>query len=287
MHSSSNLSIEYGCPCLANFFLSSRAKSDGVEGSLHFIEHEEIPPLVANLLGRDDRFSNMDKPLPIVISLGGSLVVPPTGIDTDFLHAFRKIILQEIKGGKRFILIVGGGTTARVYMHAAKEVAPLQPVDMDWLGIHATRINGHLLRTVFRAVAHEVMIKDPRRRAPWTESVLVAAGWKPGRSTDDIAVRLAHLYGAEMIVNLTNIERVYDKDPAKYLDAVPFDRIAWSDFRKIVGKKWSPGSNAPFDPIASTLAARWKMKVVIAKGTDLANLKKILDNKPFIGTTIE
>jgi uridylate kinase len=229
----------------------------------------------------------MEHAPPIVLSLGGSLVAPPTGINTDFLTAFRHLILEELKVGKRFILIVGGGATARVYMHGAKEVAPLETEDMDWLGIHATRINAHLLRTIFREHAHPVVCKNPSRKMNWSKSMLIAAGWKPGWSTDYIAVRLARLYGATEVVNLTNVERVYDKDPSKHLDAVPFDHIPWHEFRKIVGTKWSPGLNAPFDPVASTFAAKQKLKVIIAKGTDLMNLKKILDGKSFLGTTIE
>lgn len=228
----------------------------------------------------------MEPIAPIVISLGGSLIAPPTGIDVDFLKAFRHLITEEVKQGKRFIFIIGGGSTARIYMHAAKEVAPLEHEDMDWLGIHATRINAHLLRTIFRGHAHRVVVKHPSRSIKWTQPILIAAGWKPGRSTDDGAVRLAKHYGASMVVNLTNVERVYDKDPAKHIDAVPFDRISWHDFRKIVGTKWSPGMNAPFDPIASTYAAKHHLKVVIAKGVDLMNLKKILDGKAFLGTTI-
>ncbi len=226
------------------------------------------------------------KNMPVVISLGGSLVVPSSGIDTDFLSRFRRLILAEIKRGKRFILIVGGGSTARAYMNAAKQVVPLRSDDMDWLGIHATRINGHLLRTVFRTVAHPVMLKDPNEPALWSESVLVAAGWKPGRSTDDIAVRLAIRFRACLILNLTNIDRVYDKDPAKYPNASPFDRVDWKTFKKIVGNKWTPGSNAPFDPIASRAASQAGLTVVIARGTDLANVKNILDDKPFVGTTV-
>lgn len=226
------------------------------------------------------------QPAPMVISLGGSLVAPPSGIDAGFLARFRRLILAEVKLGQRFILIVGGGSTARAYMKAAEQVAPLQPDDMDWLGIHATRINGHLLRTVFRSVAHPVMIKDPTRPVRWSEPVLVAAGWKPGRSTDDIAVRLARRYRARLILNLTNIDRVYDKDPAKYANAKPFDHIGWKTFKGIVGNTWAPGSNAPFDPIASRAASRARMTVVIARGTDLKNLKNILDNRPFVGTTV-
>ena len=48
---------------------------------------------------------------------------------------------------------------------------------------------------------------------------MVAGGWMPGRSTDDDAVRLAKIYGAEMVINLSNIDYVYDKDPNKYKDA--------------------------------------------------------------------
>lgn len=224
---------------------------------------------------------------PIVISLGGSLVAPPTGINTDFLKAFRHLILDEIKHGKRFIFIVGGGAVCRVYINAAKDVTEVESEDMDWLGIHVTRLNAHLLRTVFRSVAHPVIVKDHSRAIHWNKSLLIGAGWKPGRSTDDGAVRLAKLYGATTVINLTNVERVYDKDPAKHVDAQPFDRISWHDFRKIVGTKWSPGLNAPFDPIASAFAQKNKLKVIIAKGTDLMNLKKILEGKSFLGTVIE
>ncbi len=224
---------------------------------------------------------------PIVISLGGSLVAPPSGIDTAFLKEFRDLMLKEIAAGRRFIFIVGGGSTARAYMRAANEIAPLESDDMDWLGIHATRINGHLLRTVFRDVAHPIMIKNPMHVVRWTKPVLVAAGWKPGWSTDYIAVRLAKRFHAQEVINLSNIERVYDQDPAKFPHAKPFDRLDWPTFRGLVGDTWSPGSNAPFDPVASKLAQRCHMKVIIARGTDLKNLKKILDGKKFVGTSVE
>jgi uridylate kinase len=224
---------------------------------------------------------------PIVLSLGGSLVVPAAGIDTEFLKNFRHAIMPFVEAGQRFIIVVGGGITARMYMNAAKAVAPLEEEDMDWLGIHSTRINGHLLRAIFRHESYPVVIKNPSRPTPrWTEPLLIAAGWRPGRSTDYIAVRLARRHHAQTIINLSNIERVYSKDPNKHADAVPFDEISWKEFRNIVGTKWQPGSSAPFDPIASTWAHRWNMKVIVARGSDFHNLKNILQDKKFIGTTI-
>lgn len=228
----------------------------------------------------------MTQAAPIVLSVGGSIVVPKTGIDVEYLEDFRRLLVAEIKQGRRFIVVVGGGNTAREYQKAASQIVRLNPEDVDWLGIHATRLNGHLLRTLLRDVAHPRVIKDPTRPVRWHEPLLVAAGWKPGWSTDYIAVRLAKKYGARRIVNLTNINAVYDKDPARFKDAQPCKTIAWKDFRAIVGTEWTPGANAPFDPIASKLAAKEGMEVVVANGKDLANLRRILEGKPYDGTLI-
>lgn len=222
----------------------------------------------------------------IVISIGGSIVVPKTGIDIKYLEKLHDLIRSEVKKGSRFILVVGGGHTAREYQRAANSVVEIDTEDVDWLGIHATRLNAHLLRTLFRDVAMKRVVKDPTRSLVWKEPVMIAAGWKPGWSTDYVAVRLAEKYKAKRILNLSNIEYAYDKDPSRYKDARPILRISWKNFRKIVGNTWSPGANAPFDPVASKLAQRLGMKVIIAKGTDLKNVKAILDGSPAKGTVI-
>jgi len=223
-----------------------------------------------------------------VLSVGGSLVVPKTGIDVAFLQAFKKLIVKHAKQGKRFVIVVGGGTTARNYQDAARRVGKLTRDDIDWLGIHTTRLNGHLLRTVLRDVAHPVMVKDPTRSiGTWTEPVLVAAGWKPGWSTDYVATRLAKKVGAKTVVNLSNIDFVYTKDPNKYKDAKKIERINWKAFRKMVGDVWDPGMNVPFDPIASKLGEQCKMHVIIANGKNIQNLDRLLSGKVFDGTNIE
>ncbi|MFZ6015866.1 MAG: UMP kinase [Patescibacteria group bacterium] len=226
------------------------------------------------------------KKSPIVISLGGSIVVPKSGIDAAFLKRFAALIRSRIKLDDRFILVVGGGNTARVYQQAARAVTNLADEDIDWLGIHSTRLNAHLLRTIFRAEAQHVVVKDPTRAHTWNRPLLIAAGWKPGWSTDYVAVRLAKKYKAKCVINLSNIAQAYDKDPAKCKDAKPIVKIDWKSFRKIVGNKWIPGMNAPFDPIASRFAAHNKFRVIIADGKNLTNLKKILKGEKYFGTTI-
>jgi uridylate kinase len=222
-----------------------------------------------------------------VCSLGGSLIVP-NEIDTHFLQSFRQFILKQISSGHRFILVCGGGRTARKYQVAAHTVVSLDSEEKDWLGIHATRLNAHLLRTLFKDVANPIVLKDYEKDNPkFTQSILVGAGWKPGWSTDYCAALLAEKYGAQTILNLSNISHVYDKDPRKFSDAKRYDTISWSEFRHIVGDTWEAGMSAPFDPIASKLCQKHNFKVIIANGTDLDNLERILSGKEFIGTIIE
>lgn len=224
----------------------------------------------------------------IIISLGGSLLVPE-GIDVEFAKSFKKFIVAHIKKGYRFILVTGGGKTARRYIEAAADVAKITDEDKDWLGIHATRMNAHLIRTMLCEYAHARINTNPHDLEDFysaPEPILVAAGWRPGHSTDFDAVLLGKYLDAKRIVNLSNIERVYDKDPHQHADAQPFDRMTWKAFRKIVGSKWNPGMNAPFDPIASQMAEQEGMEVAILHGGDLKNVGNYIAGKEFIGTVI-
>jgi len=227
----------------------------------------------------------------IVMSIGGSLIVPDEGIDTKFLsnlNAFIRGQLAKYKN-RQFFLVAGGGKTTRHYQQAARDVIhhELTPEDLDWLGIHSTRLNAHLLRTIFRDIAHPFIIKHYDIIRKPTESVIVAAGWKPGASTDYDSVLLCEDYNVRSIINLTNIQTVYDKDPKKNKNAKPIDKISWPEFRKLVGDKWIPGLNAPFDPIAAKKAQELAVKVAVISGHDFLNLENYLEGKDFVGTVIE
>jgi uridylate kinase len=222
----------------------------------------------------------------MIISLGGSLVVPED-IDTSFLKKFSKLILSHVKKGRRFIIIVGGGKTCRKYQKAASEISRLNREDLDWLGIHSTRLNAHLLRTIFRSVAHAVIIKNPTEKIRTSNPVIIAAGWKPGRSTDYDAVLLARNFKSNSVLNLSNVDYVYSNDPKTHTSAKPIKQMSWKDFREMVGNKWHPGLNAPFDPVASREAQKLGLKVVIMNGRNIPNLEDFLSGKKFKGTIIE
>lgn len=226
----------------------------------------------------------------VVISVGGSLIVPNGGIDTAFLKKFNTFLRNQLANHKnrQFFLVVGGGATARSYRDAGREVIghELSRDDLDYLGIHTTKLNAHLVRTIFRDVAHPYIIKHYEIIRKATEPVVVAAGWKPGWSTDYCAVLLCEDYDIRRVINLSNIDRVYDADPRKKKDAKPFDKLTWEEFRKIVGDEWIPGMNAPFDPVAAKKAQELGVTVVVLNGENTENLEKCLENEPFVGTTI-
>lgn len=227
----------------------------------------------------------------IVISVGGSVILHKKGISVTFLKRFNQLIrkLLEQDPTRQFFLVIGGGTTSRKYRDAGRDVVghELTSDDLDWLGIHATRLNAHLVKTIFRDIAHPYVIKHFEIIRKVTEPVIIAAGWKPGWSTDFCNTLICEDYKVNTILNLSNIDVVYDKDPRKYKNAKPQNKMRWTKFRKLVGDVWIPGMNTPFDPIAAKRAQKMNLKVVVIKGDNFPNLQKYFDGKDFVGTVIE
>jgi uridylate kinase len=181
---------------------------------------------------------------------------------------------------------------AREYRDAAAQAVGkgITDEDLDWLGIHATRLNAHLIRTIFKNIAYPRFIKhyDMVDKNALAYRVVACAGWKPGWSTDYCAVLAANDYGIKTVINMTNVDYVYDKDPNRYKGARPIKKMSWNEVIKIVGNRWKPGLNTPFDPMASRMAKKMGLRVILVNGRNFENLAKVLDGKVgFKGTVIE
>ena len=117
---------------------------------------------------------------------------------------------------------------------------------------------------------------------------MIGAGWKPGHSTDFDAILMAESSGAKRIINLSNIDYVYDKDPRRFPDARKIERVTWKEFRALLPEPaaWVPGLNAPFDPVAAKRASELSLEIAIMNGNNLEHLKNYLEGKEFMGTVI-
>ena len=223
-----------------------------------------------------------------VLDLGGSIVAPDE-IDVSFIRNFRVFLeswLMEDTNNKA-IIVIGGGSPARKYQQAYRDiVSESDHNEQDWIGITATRLNAQLIKAVFNDYCREEVVIDPTAPESFEGQVMIAAGWKPGFSTDYDSVVLAQRFGADTILNLSNIAKVYTADPKKDPHAKPLDYISWEDYKKMAGDEWIPGFNVPFDPVATKKAAELNMKVIAADGKDLENLQKIFDGEEFVGTVI-
>jgi uridylate kinase len=221
----------------------------------------------------------------VVISLGGSLIVPDE-VDVTFLSAFRTLILSYLEKGFSFAIATGGGKTCRKYQKAGREIAALSKEEVDWVGIYVNNMHAHFVRMLFKDISSPDVIVGFDEGIPHDYPLIFVGAEKPGHSSDFDAVMTAKLMGAKKLINLSNIDYAYDKDPKIFSDAQKIENISWSEFRKILPIEWDPGLNSPFDPIAAKLAEEIHLEVAIVNGKAFHELEKCLNGEAFAGTIV-
>lgn len=222
----------------------------------------------------------------VVISVGGSLIVPDQ-VDTMFLSSFRDLIFKGIRAGKRFVIITGGGSVARKYQKVVTDLSKTNVSNSaDWVGIDATRINARLVKSILEPYSEDFIIQSPNDKFVFKKGVVVGGGWKPGFSSDYDAVLLAKRFKAKRLINLSNIDYIYTSDPRINAAAEKIEKISWTNFKKLIPKKWTPGLSSPFDPVATREASKLKLSVAIINGKRLHELDNFLNDSEFVGSLI-
>lgn len=217
-------------------------------------------------------------------------------LDPWFVHTFAELLIDH-SCDHQYLVTVGGGSTARAYNRVAEMLAQRSSrynglakarqvlALRDQVGIEATVLNARLLQVALGNQAYRLLIRDPSAAVKTRKPVIIGHGFKPGRSTDWCAVERARTAMADLVINVSNVLRVFDKDPRKHPSAKPFDHLTWEQYLSFIPKEWTPGLSTPFDPVASRLARQWNIQVAVVSG-DLNNLKKLLEGQEFIGTII-
>jgi uridylate kinase len=114
---------------------------------------------------------------------------------------------------------------------------------------------------------------------------VLMGGLLPGQSTNAAAALAAELVHADRLLNATNVDGVYDRDPnqpgAKKLDTVSITQL-----RAILARTGTrAGEYELFDPVAIGVVERSRIETVIFDGTDPENLLRLFKGRK-VGSTI-
>ncbi|MCD6512228.1 MAG: UMP kinase [Thermoplasmata archaeon] len=213
--------------------------------------------------------------MKIVISLGGSVISEMNG---NYIKKFAEFVSSSEHS---FYIVVGGGKIAREYISFARSLGADEEY-LDRIGIMATRLNAMLLNTFFMKKIPET-IEEAKSMSP----PVIMGGTEPGHSTDAVAAMLAREVKADKLIIATNVDGIYDRDPAVYKDAKKFDRISINELRKMVGDKWNmAGKNVVVDAIACRIIDGAKIKTFVVYGKEIDEIKNAIYGREFKGTEI-
>lgn len=221
----------------------------------------------------------------VVISIGGSILI--TGDDDlDYIERLAKL-LKELKTEMKLIIVVGGGRLARQYIKMAKGFNEDRHF-LDSIGIMATQMNSMVLIAALDNVNPKPFGDiDSAIAAIYDHEIFVTGGTIPGQTTDTVAARLAEAANADIFINATAVNGVYDSDPRKNPDAKKIDRLTFDELIDIVGTSLDQaGTNVVIDPVAAKVMKDSELTTFVLDGRNLENLRAALVGNDFDGTII-
>jgi uridylate kinase len=224
--------------------------------------------------------------MKIVISLGGSVMVPD-GIDKEYVKKFSDLA-KEIGKKHSIAIVTGGGKTARKYIEPARTFGASE-FYCDLIGIDATRMNARILSAAIGEAASKEPAKNQIEAANQLDlkKIVVMGGTEPGHSTDAVAALLAEYIKADLFINASNVDGIFDSDPAKNRSAKMFEKIKVAELIDLVKpSSLGAGKYELVDLMAAKIIQRSKMKAIFLNGKKLDNLKNAIDGKKFVGTSI-
>ena len=200
--------------------------------------------------------------------------------------------LKEIHSlGVQICLVVGGGN---IFRGLSGSQSGVDRTTGDYMGMLATVINGLALMNALEKEGVPVRVQtaipmekiaEPfilRRAVRHLEKgrivILVAGTGNPYFSTDTTAALLASELGADAILKATKVDGIYDKDPAKFPDAVKFDRISYLD---ALEKRL-----AVMDSTAFSLCMDNRIPIIVFNMNKPGNIERVIEGQK-IGTIVE
>ena len=78
---------------------------------------------------------------------------------------------------------------------------------------------------------------------------------------------LAARFGADTVIKLSSVAKVYSADPKLNAHARPLAGLTWNELSRMNDGKWQPGTRLPFDPVAIQAAGKHELTVIFT-GSD-------------------
>ncbi|MBE6487522.1 MAG: UMP kinase [Methanosphaera stadtmanae] len=219
----------------------------------------------------------------IVIAIGGSILLKE--YDNKKFEEYAKII-NEINKEHEIFIVVGGGRPAREYISVVRDMGLSESI-CDDIGIQVTRINAKLLQLALRDVAYPAIPENFQEALEYsaTGKIVIMGGTEPAHSTDAVSSILAEYVDADLVINATSVDGLYDKDPNKFDDAQMFSQVTPDKLLEIVSTNDNKAGTYEFiDKTAIGIIKRSNIKTVIVNGNNPENVRTAI-SKP-IGTLI-
>jgi len=224
--------------------------------------------------------------MKVAISLGGSLLTGKgkenyVKLDPARYTRYAEVIRGLHEDGHEMVVVCGGGKPARYFIDIAKTYNA-SPDVLDYLGIKSSHVNALLFMAALGDIAEQPTVYETPgdafdNRAPG--KVWIGGGHRPGTSTDYRTVQFAGAMGADLIINATDIDGVYDKNPSVHADAKKLPQLTFEELETIIREntRQAPGEYGLFDLAAVTLSKEIRVPVAIIDGTDPEEIARAVD----------
>ena len=164
------------------------------------------------------------------------------GLDDEYVTSICEKIKKLHDSGFKVGIVSGGGN----FMRGGRTSKVINREVADYMGMMGTVINALALYDGFNRIECPVYLQsglnvaapmvnvidsNEAKKALNDRKIVVFGGGtgKPGCSTDTASALRAVEIEADMIVKLTNVDGVYDKDPNKYDDAMMYDMVTFDE----------------------------------------------------------
>jgi uridylate kinase len=225
----------------------------------------------------------------VVLSVGGSSVIPEGKPDFAFLRGLAQLIKRSRSS---FGILTGGGPVARMYANAARELGASE-YEADSIAITSTRQNAHLVIAALAGAGvdvHNRVLSDfEEAKIPAHETkAVVMGGTIPGITTDTDSVLLAEAIGAKRLVNISNVEAIYDSDPKINKNAKRYSKMTYDELISLAAAsdRRMAGTNFVFDLLACKLIARSKIETHFVSARKMDGVENAVEGRKHGGTVV-